>query len=379
MRCKGTFIFLEKGEGRKKIFAKIIRNFAAAKIETMEDIRHISKQKLTKFIEETGEKKFRVAQIEEWLWKKGARGFDEMTTLSLALRQKLAENFVFLRTEIAERVLSSDGTSKYIFALHDGRKVEGVLIPADSRVTACISSQVGCPLGCKFCATGTMGFARNLHASEIFDQFILMNRQAEELYGRHITNIVYMGMGEPLLNYENVMLSIERITSPSGQGLSPSRITLSTVGIAHGIRRLADDGFKPEVALSLHCADEVKRAERMPVTEHQTFEMLQDALSYLHQKTGKRITIEYLMLNHWNDSVSDAKKLFHFCRAFPVKINLIEYNDTQAGYEKSPEAHVKSFIDFLESKNMVVNMRHSRGKDIAAACGQLVKETSLDL
>ena len=339
----------------------------------MEDIRHISQQKLLQFIEGLGEKKFRATQIEEWLWKKGARSWDEMTNISAQLRQQLSENFGFLKAEIAQQMQSSDGTTKYIFALHDGRKVEGVLIPTENRVTACISSQVGCPLRCAFCATGTMGFIRNLHGSEIFDQFILMNKKAQELYNQSITNIVYMGMGEPLLNYENVMESIEHITSPKGQGLSPSRITLSTVGIAQGIKRLADDGFKPDIALSLHCADELKRSQRMPVTEHQTFEMLQEALTYLHEKTGKRITIEYLMLKNWNDSVNDAKKLFHFCRAFPVKINLIEYNDTQAGYEKSPEENVQRFIAFLESKNMVVNMRHSRGKDIAAACGQLVK------
>lgn len=339
----------------------------------MEDIRHISSQKLLQFIEESGEKKFRAAQIEEWLWKKGARSWDEMTNISAKLRLQLSENFGFLKAEIAQQVQSSDGTAKFIFALHDGRQVEGVLIPTENRVTACISSQVGCPLRCAFCATGTMGFIRNLHASEIFDQFILMNKKSQELYNQQITNIVYMGMGEPLLNYENVMASIDHITSPKGQGLSPTRITLSTVGIAQGIKRLADDGFKPDIALSLHCADELKRSQRMPVTEHQTFEMLQDALSYLHEKTEKRITIEYLMLKNWNDSLNDAKKLFHFCRAFPVKINLIEYNDTQAGYEKSPEENVQRFIAFLESKNMVVNMRHSRGKDIAAACGQLVK------
>ena len=339
----------------------------------MEDIRHISHQKLLQYLEKLGEKRFRANQIEEWLWKKGARSWDEMTNLSMALRQHLADDFTFLKAEIAQQVQSSDGTAKFIFSLHDGRQVEGVLIPTENRVTACISSQVGCALGCAFCATGTMGFIRNLHSSEIFDQFLLMNKESQILYNQFITNIVYMGMGEPLLNYENVISSIEHITSPKGQALSPSRITLSTVGIAQGIRRLADDGFKPEVALSLHCADELKRSQRMPVTEHQTFEMLQDALVYLHQKTGKRITIEYLMLKNWNDSVSDAKKLFHFCRPFPVKINLIEYNDTQAGYEKSPEENVQRFVAFLQSKNMVVNIRHSRGKDIAAACGQLVK------
>lgn len=340
----------------------------------MKDIRHTTVDELTEFLLQHGEKKFRAGQIQEWLWKRGAQSFAEMTNLSVALRQLLEQNFTFLHTEIARRVQSTDGTAKYLFKLHDDRQVEGVLIPSGNRVTACISSQVGCALKCAFCATGTMGFTRNLHASEIFDQFMLMNREAEQLYGHAISNIVYMGMGEPLMNYENVMESVRLITDPAGPGLSPSRITLSTVGIASGIRRLADDGFKPEVALSLHCADELKRSLRMPITRSNNFAMLQDALRYLHEKTGKRVTIEYLMLKDWNDSVEDARKLFRFCLPFPVKINLIEYNATESGYEKSPEENMQRFVAFLESKNMVVNIRHSRGQDIDAACGQLVRK-----
>ena len=340
----------------------------------MKDIRHTTVDELTEFLLQHGEKKFRAGQIQEWLWKRGAQSFAEMTNLSMALRQLLEQDFTFLHTEIARRVQSTDGTAKYLFKLHDDRQVEGVLIPSGTRVTACISSQVGCALKCAFCATGTMGFTRNLHASEIFDQFMLMNREAEQLYGHAISNIVYMGMGEPLMNYENVMESVRLITDPAGPGLSPSRITLSTVGIASGIRRLADDGFKPEVALSLHCADELKRSLRMPITRSNNFALLQDALRYLHEKTGKRVTIEYLMLKDWNDSVEDARKLFRFCMPFPVKINLIEYNATESGYEKSPEENVQRFVAFLESKNMVVNIRHSRGQDIDAACGQLVRK-----
>ena len=339
----------------------------------MNDLRHITSDELATFLVENGEKKFRLGQIEDWLWKKGAQNFDEMRNISTDLKKKLQGNFTFFNTQIETMVQSQDGTAKFIFLLHDGQRIEGVLIPTETRVTACISSQVGCALRCSFCATGTMGFIRNLHFTEIFDQFILMNRKSQELYNQTITNIVYMGMGEPLMNYENVMRSIDLLTSPKGQGLSPSRITLSTVGISMGIRRLADDGFKPDLALSLHCADEVKRRRLMPVTEHQTFEMLQDSLQYFHQKTGKRITIEYLLLKNWNDSVNDAKRLFHFCRPIPVKINLIEYKSTDSGFERSPEEHVRQFVDFLESKNLIVNIRHSRGQDIAAACGQLVK------
>ena len=344
----------------------------------MNDLRHISSQELAEFIQKVEQKKFRVQQIETWLWQKGVRSISEMSNLPTVLRQQLQSHFSFQQATIVQQIQSNDGTTKYIFALHDEKQVEGVLIPTEKRVTACLSSQVGCALKCAFCATGTMGFVRNLHYSEIFDQFILLNNKAQEIYKQKITNIVLMGMGEPLLNYDNVMRAIDIIIRPDGQNFSPSRITLSTVGISQGIKRLADDHFKPDIALSLHCADEIKRKQRMPITEYQTFEMLQDSLIYLYQKTGKRITIEYLMLRNWNDSIADAKKLFHFCRPFPVKINLIEYNPTDSTYEKSSPEAMQQFIDFLESKNMIVNVRHSRGRDIEAACGQLVRKKQIN-
>lgn len=340
----------------------------------MEDIRFCSETDRFKFILQIGEKKFRASQIEEWLWKKGVRSFDEMTNLSVSLRQTLQTHFTFKQTRIGNDVQSADKTMKFIFQLHDERQVEGVLIPSGDRVTACISSQVGCPLRCTFCATGTMGFVRNLEACEIFDQFILMNQESIHVFGRPITNIVYMGMGEPLLNYDNVWQSLQWITSPKGQGLSPSRITVSTVGISTGIIQLADDNFKADLALSLHCADERKRLKMMPVTAKHSLSELQKSLSYFYAKTNKRITIEYLLLKDWNDSQEDAQKLFSFCKPFPVKINLIEYNATDSQFEKSPIQNLNRFVDFLQSKNMVVNVRHSRGKDIAAACGQLVRD-----
>lgn len=339
----------------------------------MEDIRHCQPIDILNFIEAIGEKKFRAAQIDEWLWKKGARSFAEMTNLSAALRQTLQDHFAFGQTVIDQFAESSDKTVKYIFRFQDNKQVEGVLIPSGDRVTACISSQVGCPLRCAFCATGTMGFTRNLHAAEIFDQYMLMNQQSHERFGHNITNIVYMGMGEPLLNYDNVRQSIEWLTSPQGQNLSPSRITVSTVGISTGIMQLADDHFKADLALSLHCADERKRLKMMPVTAHHPFSELLKALQYFYKNTGKRITIEYLMLKDWNDSLADAQKLFNFCKAFPVKINLIEYNATDSGFEQSPQHNLNQFVDYLLSKNLIVNIRHSRGKDIAAACGQLVR------
>lgn len=337
------------------------------------DIRHISDKQLVDFLESIGEKRFRKKQINEWLWKKNVLTFEEMSNLSLKLIEKLKEQFTFLKTEIESETISSDGTAKFIFRLHDGRAIEGVLIPTQSRVTACISSQVGCPLKCAFCATGTMGFTRNLHFSEIIDQYALMNRRAIELYEIPISNIVYMGMGEPLLNYNNVMQSIAMLTSPDGNQLSPSRITLSTVGVVDGIIMMADEGFKPGLAVSVHIPDNLLRSEIMPINRKFSLPELQSALQYFHQKTGQRITIEYVLLKDINDSVKSAERLCAFCRPFPVKINLIEFNETKSRFSKSPRENVIRFKEYLESKNLIVNVRQSRGKDIAAACGQLVK------
>lgn len=337
------------------------------------DIRHISEKQLVDFLESVGEKRFRKKQIYEWLWKKNVLTFEEMGNLSMKLIEKLKEQFTFLKTEIESEAISSDGTSKFIFRLHDGRAIEGVLIPTQSRVTACISSQVGCPLKCAFCATGTMGFIRNLHFSEILDQYALMNRRALELYEIPISNIVFMGMGEPLLNYDNVMQSINLLTSPEGNQLSPSRITLSTVGVVDGIIKMADDGFKPGLAVSVHIPDNLLRSEIMPINRKFPLPELQSALQYFYQKTGQRITIEYVLLQNINDSVKSAERLCAFCRPFPVKINLIEFNETKSRFSKSPRENMIRFKEYLESKNLIVNVRQSRGKDIAAACGQLVK------
>lgn len=341
----------------------------------MKDIRDITVDELKNFLVQTGEKSFRAKQINEWLWKKGVGSFDEMNNIGKAIQEKLKEVFSFHRARIEVEAKSSDQTVKFSFRLHDDKIIEGVLIPAGQRVTACVSTQVGCAMHCAFCATGQMGFIRNLHYSEIFDQFILMNAKAVEYYGNPISNIVYMGMGEPLLNMPNVLKSIDLLTSKEGQGLSPQRITLSTAGIIEGIRKLADLGFKPGLAVSLHSADPVTRLRIMPITEHNPLDKLQEVLKYYHQQTGERVTFEYLLLKDINDTQRDAEILATYCRAFPVKINLIEFNATDSPFQKSEAESVKNFIRFLESRNMVVNLRHSRGKDIAAACGQLIKKT----
>ena len=257
--------------------------------------------------------------------------------------------------------------------------VEGVLIPSDGRTTACISCQAGCPLACSFCATGQLGFNRNLSFHEIYDQVVLLNMQSKRLFGSSLTNIVYMGMGEPLLNYDQVLRSVEKITSETGLGISPQRITISSVGIPKMIMKMADDNVKFHFALSLHAANNEKRSRIIPVNKKYPLEELTEALKYYHQKTKKRFTIEYILFNDFNDGIQDARELAVFCKSFPVKINLIEYNSTQNTlFRKSQKARVIAFKEFLETKNLVVNTRKSRGEDIAAACGQLaLKEKSL--
>ncbi len=342
----------------------------------MNDIRNITYEELEHFLLSINEKKFRAKQIWTWLWQKGVGSFDEMSNVSQALRTQLAENFTFHRAEIAQEAHSRDRSAKFLFRYADGNMVEGVLIPSGDRVTACLSSQVGCPLRCTFCATGTMGFTRNLHYSEIVDEYVLMNNRALELYGNAISNIVFMGMGEPLLNLNNVLTAIEKITAKDGFGLSPTRITLSTAGIIKGIKTLADRNFPCGLAVSLHSADPAVREVIMPVTEGNTLHDLQAALLYYHQKTGQRVTFEYLLLSKVNDTRQAAEKLARYCRPFPVKINIIEYNETEDGlYHRSYPNQREEFIDYLKSCNMVVNVRQSKGQDIAAACGQLVKKS----
>ncbi len=339
--------------------------------DTSLDIRAITKEELEHFLLLHGEKKFRAGQVFEWLWQKSCRSFDDMTNLHKNTRQLLKEHFLFNKAFAENHQKSSDGTVKIGFRLYDGFLVEGVLIPSDDRITACISSQVGCALGCKFCATGYLGFRRNLSVGEIIDQLTgIQNPLASG--EKNISNIVFMGMGEPFLNYENVLTAIEKITSEDGLGMSPQRITVSSIGIPRMIKKMADDDPKYHFALSLHAANDTKRDQIIPFNLKHPLKEIIEALKYYHQKTGKRITIEYILFGNFNDSVSDAKELAIFCRNFPVKINIIEYNPVkESGFTKSQPEMTKGFIGYLERCNIVVNIRKSRGKDIEAACGQL--------
>ena len=342
------------------------------------DIRKISPDELKTFMVEHGEKPFRAKQVSEWLWKNTASSFEEMNNISLATRQLLAQHFVINGVTVQNKQLSNDGTIKSAFKLYDGNIVEGVLIPHDTRMTACISSQVGCSLTCKFCATGYMDRKRNLDAAEIYDQVVRIKEQCEAEYGTPLTNIVYMGMGEPLLNYANVVKSIERITAPDGLNMAPRRITVSTAGIAKMIKKLADDDVKANLALSLHAPNDAKRNEIMPINEANSLAALKEALQYYHQKTGRKVTYEYIVFENFNDTLQDAEELLQISKWLPCKVNLIEYNPIEnADYRNTGEAKLMAFLKYLADRGVQTNLRRSRGKDIDAACGQLaVKEKS---
>ena len=340
--------------------------------DTQFDIRRTEPNQLKDFLAKAGEKPFRARQIQEWLWQKSATSFAEMTNLSKSLRERLEEHFAIRPVVVQEQQLSNDGTIKFMFRLHDGHLVEGVLIPTKKRMTACISSQVGCSLSCKFCATGYMDRKRNLDAAEIYDQVVLIRQQAEQQYGQPLTNIVYMGMGEPLLNYANVLQSVEYLTSPQGLDMSPKRITVSTAGIAKMIKKLGDDAVKVNLALSLHAANDAKRSQIMPINETNTLEALREALNYFYEKTGTQITFEYIVFHNVNDSLDDARELWEFTKRVPSKVNIIEYNPiSEANFLNTEADRLDRFATFLEDKGVTVNVRRSRGKDIDAACGQL--------
>ena len=340
--------------------------------DTRPDIRRATPKQLKEFLAEIGEKPFRAKQIQEWLWQKSATRFAEMTNLSKPLRTKLAEHYALRPVTVQEQQESSDGTVKFMFRLHDGHLVEGVLIPTKKRMTACISSQVGCSLSCKFCATGYMDRQRNLDAAEIYDQVVLIRKEAEQRYDRPLTNVVYMGMGEPLLNYAHVLQSVEHLTSPQGLDMASWRITVSTAGIAKMIKRLGDDEVKFNLALSLHAANDRKRSEIMPINESNTLEALREALQYFYEKTGTQITLEYIVFHNVNDTLEDARELWEFTKRVPSKVNIIEYNPIrEANFVNTEADRLDQFAAFLESKGVTVNVRRSRGKDIDAACGQL--------
>jgi 23S rRNA (adenine2503-C2)-methyltransferase len=339
------------------------------------DIRKLKLDELKQFFIEQGEKPFRAQQVYEWLWQKSAKEFDQMTNLSLAVREMLKTNFTINHIKVDKMQRSTDGTIKNAVVLHDGLIVESVLIPTEKRITACVSSQVGCSLACKFCATARLKRMRNLSADEIYDQVVAIKEQAELFFNRPLTNIVFMGMGEPLLNYNNVLEAIHKITDQRGLGMAWKRITLSTVGVAKMIKKIADDKVKFNLAVSLHSAIDKTRSSIMPINDSTPLDELAEALRHWYAKTKKKVTYEYVVWKGINDKEEDAKALLKFAKIIPSKVNLIEYNsiDDPAFQQASSEA-LRMYQELLESHGITTRIRISRGKDIDAACGQLANK-----
>jgi len=339
------------------------------------DIRSLTKSDLRDFFVSKGDKAFRGNQVYEWLWGKAVHNFDAMTNLSKETRRFLKDNFVINHIKVDSLQRSNDGTIKNAIKLHDGLIVESVLIPTESRTTACVSSQVGCSLNCHFCATARLKRMRNLNPDEIYDQVVIINQQSKLYHQHKLSNIVFMGMGEPLLNYKNVLAAIDKITSDEGLGMSPSRITLSTVGLPKMIKKLADDGVKFNLAVSLHAAIDDIRSKMMPINEVSPITNLLEALQYWYTKTNRRITFEYVVWKDINDDQKSINALVKLCKKIPAKVNLIEYNAIDDGqFQKASKKAIQNYVNCLEDNNILVNVRHSRGKDIDAACGQLANK-----
>lgn len=345
-------------------------------MDKKKDIRSLTKDQLRDFFVENGDKAFRGNQVYEWLWSKNAHTFEDMTNISKETRQMLQNSYVINHIKVDNIQRSKDGTVKNAVRLHDGLIVESVLIPTDSRTTACVSSQVGCSLDCNFCATARLKKMRNLNPDEIFDQVAAINQESLLYYNHKLSNIVFMGMGEPLMNYNNVLKSIEKITSPEGLGISPRRITVSTSGLPKMIKKLADDDVKFNLAVSLHSGIEEVRNKIMPFSKSFSLEELRESLEYWYEKTESRVTYEYVVWKGINDSKEAIQALVKFCKYVPCKVNLIEYNPIDDGeFQQAMPDAINNYISNLEMHGIIVNVRRSRGKDIDAACGQLANKS----
>ncbi len=340
------------------------------------DIRAISKEQLREFFVANGDKPFRGNQVYEWLWSKGAHSFEDMTNVSKETRAMLEANFVINHIKVDQMQRSEDGTVKNAVRLHDGLVVESVLIPTNTRTTACVSSQVGCSLDCNFCATARLKRMRNLEPGEIYDQVVAIDNESKLYHNRPLSNIVFMGMGEPLMNYNNVIKAIDMITSEEGLGMSPKRITVSTSGIPKMIKKMADDDVKFKLAVSLHSAIDDVRARIMPFSKNFPLADLRESLEYWYRKTKSKITYEYVVWGGINDTQDSADALVKFCKYVPCKVNLIEYNPIDDGeFQQASDEAINLYIRELTKHNIVAKVRRSRGKDIDAACGQLANKS----
>lgn len=340
------------------------------------DIRSLSLEQLQDYFQSIGDKPFRAKQVYEWIWSKGAHHFEDMTNISKTLRERLDADFVINHIEVDTMQRSSDGTIKNAVRLFDGNVVESVLIPTKTRTTACISSQVGCSLNCKFCATARIKRMRNLNPDEIYDQVVAADRQSRLYFNRPLSNIVFMGMGEPMMNYPNVMKAIEKITKNEGLGMSPRRITVSTSGVPKMIKKMADEEVKFKLAVSLHSAIDEVRTSIMPFNENFPLADLKEALQYWYEKTQSRVTYEYVVWKGINDNAEAINALIQFCKVIPCKVNLIEYNPIgDDEFKQADQSVLDLYINSLEKRGIIVKVRKSRGKDIDAACGQLANKS----
>jgi 23S rRNA (adenine2503-C2)-methyltransferase len=352
------------------------------------NLKGLDLSELQLFVEELGEKKYRAVQLYGWLYAKSAQTFEEMTDISKGFRSLLSEVSCISSVQMNTQHVSLDGTIKYLFKLNDDLAVESVLIPSahtssaeEKRLTLCVSTQVGCPLDCKFCATGSMGFTRNLTAGEIVDQVL----QVQRLSQKRITNLVYMGMGEPMLNYENVMKSIGIMNDDNGLNIGARHITISTAGYADKIRQLADEKRTVKLALSLHSLDNEKRLKLMPITKKFSVDALIDSLEYYYHKTRRRPTFEYILFDGFNDTAADVKLFVTLSRRIPCKVNLIPFHSIAfthpsgfgASLHPTPAPRIEAFADALRKSDITVMVRSSSGQDINAACGQLAVPESM--
>ena len=339
------------------------------------DIRGLSEDQIIEFFEKKGFDSYRGRQVYEWIWRKSCYSFDEMTNISKDLRDVLDNHFVINHIQVDKIQKSFDGTIKNAVKLHDDHTVESVLIPTDDRTTACVSSQVGCSLDCKFCATSKLKRMRNLNPDEIYDQVVTINDQSLKYFNRPLSNIVYMGMGEPLMNYNNLIKSIEKISSDKGLNMSQKRIVVSTSGIPKMIKKLADENLKVNLALSLHSAIDETRNKIMPFSKKFSLDEIKDSLIYWYSKTKRKITFEYIVWKDINDSIEHIIALVNYCKSIPSKVNLIEYNSIgDQNFESANQNIINLYKDMLEKNRITVTVRRSRGKDIDAACGQLANK-----
>ena len=341
------------------------------------NIRSLTLDDLKFFFVKNEEKSYRANQVYEWMWKKGVLDFGKMKNLSKKVIGLLKKNFFVNYSIIDSKVKSKDGTLKYLIKLFDGKLIESVLIPSKNRVTICVSSQVGCSLDCDFCATASLKRDRNLFFYEIYDQVNILNNQSLIIFNKPITNIVFMGMGEPLLNFSNLIRSIDIISSKDGLSISPKRITVSSAGIPKIIKKMADMKVNFNLAISLHSAIQKKREMLMPFSNKINLDELLKSLIYWYDKVRKITTFEYIIWENINDSLEDIEELVKFCKKVPSKVNIIEYNDIgDKNYRSASKEKILNYQKYLDKNKIINTIRYSKGNDINAACGQLARKPS---